>query len=381
MWKWNEQLKKAFSNDDNNVIKHIFYEKGINFKNNNNQTFLHIVVRNNNFKMVEYLIKNNANLDIKDKWGNTPLFDAQNNDNVEIFNLLVKNNANLSIENKEGQKIDQILELEKKSLIREYEKFCPDKMTLGLSSNFKLCQWNIIYETTNNVSIKKIINKITAKEKMLNIIDNKVKQSLNDINSTDLHNQPSTSGYNSSRETFKIYNVFHDEYLYAASDYFAHDSERRSVYTWREGTSVNQGNWELKKVDNNEYRIYNVFHDEYLYAASDYFAHDSERRSVYTWREGTSVNQGNWKLKKVENNEYRIYNVFHDEYLYAASDYFAHDSKRRSVYTWREGTSVNQGNWKLYSSNEPSWNENFVRTINQPKSLYNQPSTSKSLQM
>lgn len=113
MWKWNEQLKKAFSNDDNNVIKHIFYEKGINFKNNNNQTFLHIVVRNNNFKMVEYLIKNNANLDIKDKWGNTPLFDAQNNDNVEIFNLLVKNNANLSIENKEGQKIDQILELEK----------------------------------------------------------------------------------------------------------------------------------------------------------------------------------------------------------------------------------------------------------------------------
>jgi len=43
--------------------------------------------------------------------------------------------------------------------------------------------------------------------------------------------------------------------------------------------------------------LFNTAHKEYLYAASDYFNYDNDRRRVFTWRKKQRVTQGYWALR------------------------------------------------------------------------------------
>ncbi|MGH3930135.1 MAG: hypothetical protein ACRDTF_09180, partial [Pseudonocardiaceae bacterium] len=59
----------------------------------------------------------------------------------------------------------------------------------------------------------------------------------------------------------------------------------------------------LKKLaaGNLEFDLYNTTHKEYIYAASDGFAYDGDRRRVFTWRPkpsgvGERVTQGRWRI-------------------------------------------------------------------------------------
>lgn len=45
-----------------------------------------------------------------------------------------------------------------------------------------------------------------------------------------------------------------------------------------------------------EVELYNTSHNEYLYAASDGFSYDNDRRRVFTWRPKARVTQGRWRL-------------------------------------------------------------------------------------
>ncbi len=140
-----------------------------------------------------------------------------------------------------------------------------------------------------------------------------------------------------------IKNVYQDEYLYAANKCFNYDNDRRMAFTW---TPKNEENdkfrWKIKPDGNNFY-IVNVAFNENLYAASNYFNYDNDRRMVFTWISGGRVARDVWMIKP-DGNNCSIMNVKLKEHLYAA-DYAKYDNDRRRVFTWIPGGQVLQGMW------------------------------------
>ncbi|WP_264328502.1 ankyrin repeat domain-containing protein [Wolbachia endosymbiont (group A) of Andrena hattorfiana] len=140
-----------------------------------------------------------------------------------------------------------------------------------------------------------------------------------------------------------IKNVYQDEYLYAANKCFNYDNDRRMAFTW---TPKNEENdkfrWKIKPDGNNFY-IVNVAFNETLYAASNYFNYDNDRRMVFTWISGGRVARDVWMIKP-DGNNCSIMNVKLKEHLYAA-DYAKYDNDRRRVFTWIPGGQVLQGMW------------------------------------
>ncbi|WP_264686029.1 MULTISPECIES: ankyrin repeat domain-containing protein [unclassified Wolbachia] len=142
-----------------------------------------------------------------------------------------------------------------------------------------------------------------------------------------------------------IKNIYQGEYLYAANKCFNYDTDRRMAFTW---TPKNEKNdkfrWNIKPDGDNFY-IVNVAFNETLYAASNYFNYDNDRRMAFTWIPGEQVTQGVWKIEP-NGDKCNIRNVKHNEYLYAA-DYAKYDKDRRRVFTWIPGGKVMQGVWKI----------------------------------
>ncbi|WP_253303211.1 ankyrin repeat domain-containing protein [Wolbachia endosymbiont of Phyllotreta cruciferae] len=142
-----------------------------------------------------------------------------------------------------------------------------------------------------------------------------------------------------------IKNVYQDEYLYAANKCFNYDNDRRMAFTW---TPKNEKNdkfrWEIKPNGDNFY-IVNVAFNETLYAASNYFNYDNDRRMVFTWISEGGVARDVWKLEP-DGDNCSIMNVKLNEYLYAAS-YAKYDNDRRRVLTWIPGGQVSQGMWMI----------------------------------
>ena len=121
---------------------------------------------------------------------------------------------------------------------------------------------------------------------------------------------------------------------------------------------VEPGTWALEKVfgTGDQIRIKNQVTGEYLYAAADDLAHDSERRRVFTWNDistsPTSDPQywektADWKVEE-ENDCVKLKNIRYSEYLYAAADDRAFDESSRSVFTWKdEDTLGKEGLWMV----------------------------------
>ncbi|XP_044734787.1 uncharacterized protein LOC123297258 isoform X2 [Chrysoperla carnea] len=154
----------------------------------------------------------------------------------------------------------------------------------------------------------------------------------------------------------KLKNRNWDQYIYAdgAIDY---DSERRRVFSWQVGTPQGimepESQWKFETDDEGEsFMLKNVRWNEYLYAASDYFNYDNNRRQVFTWRPGTQVLQGSWKITPTDNGNYvTIQNINHNkEYLYVDGA-LTWNKLRRRVFTWRLGTPTGvmfrESEWQL----------------------------------
>lgn len=109
------------------------------------------------------------------------------------------------------------------------------------------------------------------------------------------------------------------------------------------GYSSESARWNLVPRGNGEYEIIHSGFNEPLYAASNGFSYDNDRRRVLTWKRGPSVSQGFWKFEEVSNGFYRIKNTAHNEYLYAA-DY----PSKGWVFTWRGGNiDSDQFHWQV----------------------------------
>ncbi|BET30758.1 hypothetical protein wCauBTS_13650 [Wolbachia pipientis] len=142
-----------------------------------------------------------------------------------------------------------------------------------------------------------------------------------------------------------IKNIYQNEYLYAANNCFNYDNDRRSVFAWIPKNALNDKfKWKIKP-DGDNFNIANAEFNENLYAASNYFNYDSDRRMVFTWVSGGGVARDVWMIKPY-GNDCSIMNVELKEYLYAA-DYAKYDKDRRRIFTWIPGGQVSQGMWRI----------------------------------
>lgn len=91
--------------NDINLVEHLIGRNAnINMKDNNGFTPLHFSVMENNEEITRLLIENGAEIDAIDKWGNTPLWrSAMNSDGkTSIAELLIKHGADVKKENFSG---------------------------------------------------------------------------------------------------------------------------------------------------------------------------------------------------------------------------------------------------------------------------------------
>ncbi len=74
-----------------------------------NSTVLHAAVMANNLAGVEFLLKNKANVNIKNANGDTPGHIAARQAILNILDILIKNGVDLKIKNKDGKTIPEVL--------------------------------------------------------------------------------------------------------------------------------------------------------------------------------------------------------------------------------------------------------------------------------
>lgn len=76
---------------------------------------MHILLENNNIELIDFLLKNNADIDIKDKWGVSPNQMPMLKEAKDLFKRtktplgekIDNDNDNINIEIKESEKIDK----------------------------------------------------------------------------------------------------------------------------------------------------------------------------------------------------------------------------------------------------------------------------------
>lgn len=147
-----------------------------------------------------------------------------------------------------------------------------------------------------------------------------------------------------------IRNVDKEDAFLSATSKIRHSGERRLIVTYPSNWNVgNNGKWYIDSKDEGKtFQFFNVEYKEYLYAAGDYFKHDNDRRSVFTWVPGSSVNQGYWEFVPFSYGEFRILNKYHGEYLYAATGAFDYYKNWRRVFTWGKSNDNNVDQyWKI----------------------------------
>lgn len=97
-----------------------FITKGadVNAKDKDGVAALHYAAGRGELSMMKVLIKNGANVNIKNNYGGkTPLHYAVGKGNIEIFKCLINNNANINVKDKSGLTIlHQISDVEKEHI-------------------------------------------------------------------------------------------------------------------------------------------------------------------------------------------------------------------------------------------------------------------------
>lgn len=81
------------------LLKNEFNRADVNHANIFKETALWKAFNKKRYDILKFLIEQNANLDIQDFNGNTPLLVACRDGNIELVKLFLENNANLNIEN------------------------------------------------------------------------------------------------------------------------------------------------------------------------------------------------------------------------------------------------------------------------------------------
>ena len=102
--KLNEDLRYACRNSNVEIVKLLIIREGanVNATNGYGQTALHWAAWNGYIEIVKLLIKYGANINFKDKWGRTALHYAACNGHTEAVKILIKANAYVDAKDKNG---------------------------------------------------------------------------------------------------------------------------------------------------------------------------------------------------------------------------------------------------------------------------------------
>jgi len=102
----NGVLHYAVNGGNWDIIKYFVEEMGVgvNEKNKEKVTPLHLACENPNYKIIEYLVEKGADVNAKDKKGNTPLHYLVGREfcDLKIVKFLIKSGAKVNAKNKEG---------------------------------------------------------------------------------------------------------------------------------------------------------------------------------------------------------------------------------------------------------------------------------------
>jgi len=99
-------INHGFDLDDNTLISIIDSMDDINYqKQRSNITVLHWCIYLNRMSLVKYILKNNADINIQTKKGETPLMWAFDDASIELMILLIKSGSDFNIETKDGKNI------------------------------------------------------------------------------------------------------------------------------------------------------------------------------------------------------------------------------------------------------------------------------------
>lgn len=157
-----------------------------------------------------------------------------------------------------------------------------------------------------------------------------------------------------------IKNRHFPEYLFAAKG-FDFDESRRQVFSWVPGSNSSQSRWDIERFSTKnelpQYKIRNTDTGEYLYAATNDYKHDKNRRRVFTWKDKSECDmQCYWDIQVAARdddgkNYFSIENIEFREFLYAA-DGIMQDAERRHVFTWihdpdQEVENDQQSQWDI----------------------------------
>ena len=113
-----ELFYKIVDLDEVNAIRMIDSIKNINYQDVNGYSYLHAAVQSGSIRIVQELINNGAEINIKDKFGKTPLMVAIAGyaDDVSIINLLLDNGADKSMKANSGVSCMNLAEMKGLSL-------------------------------------------------------------------------------------------------------------------------------------------------------------------------------------------------------------------------------------------------------------------------
>jgi hypothetical protein len=149
-----------------------------------------------------------------------------------------------------------------------------------------------------------------------------------------------------------IINKHHNEYLYAAGNYYVISGKYRRVFAWRSGEhpGEKEAYWDFVPYNNSEsLEIKSTYYNESMLSDADNSSYDAERRKILTMKDGFLSKF--WRIEPVNDAKYfRIFNTYYNDYLYADGELrHVFDSERRNVFTWKRGdmygTKLEESKW------------------------------------
>ncbi len=100
----NTALMFAVKSGKSEVVDYLLKNgANVNYINNFGVSPLHLAVRKNALNLVDHLLRYGADINIEDKYNQTPLFDAIQENNAQMIRFLIDNNAYIDMQNQEGR--------------------------------------------------------------------------------------------------------------------------------------------------------------------------------------------------------------------------------------------------------------------------------------
>lgn len=172
--KTTDNLFDAVKNKDKKLVKKLIKSGNINKKYRNDDSLLHIAVRNGSTKIVKMLINNDININAKNSNGDTPLHELADSIHLSknklenIFELLMDDDIKLNIKNKNGNTPLHIAILEMNFIIAK----------LLIEEGAKRTKRNNSGKTPLSIA-KKLILTMTGKDKnklnkIINLLDSSI---------------------------------------------------------------------------------------------------------------------------------------------------------------------------------------------------------------